>query len=78
MIYVSTFKDAQVLCFKRTLESGDISNSFGLNFNVDIKTHVVASALNRISVTLNLLQTIVWYNSEARFMAHRIAFSDFQ
>ena len=33
------------------------------NFNVDTKTHVVASALNRISDTLIWLQTIDWYDS---------------
>ena len=36
------------------------------NFNVDIKTHLVASALNRISDTIIWLQTIDWYDSEAR------------
>ena len=39
---------------------------------------LVVSALNRISYTLNWLQTIDWYESEARLMAHRIAFSDFR
>ena len=47
------------------------------NFNVDIKTHFVVSALNQIPVTLILLQTIDWYDSEARLMAYGIAFSDF-
>ena len=44
------------------------------NFNVDIKTHIVASALNWISNKLIWLQTIDWYSSEAR-LAHRIVFS---
>ena len=63
---------------KRTLDSGKISNSLCHNFNVDIKTHVAASALNRISDTLIWLQTIDWSDSEARLMDHRIAFSDFR
>ena len=63
---------------KITLDSGEIHSSLCHNFNVDIKTHVVASALNRISVTLIWLQTIDWYDSKARLKAHRIAFSDFR
>ena len=43
------------------------------NCNVDIKTHVFAPALNRISDTLIWLQMINWYDSEARLMAHGIA-----
>ena len=39
-------------------------------FNFAIKTHVVASALNQISDTFIWLQTIDWYDSEARLMAH--------
>ena len=45
----------------------------GHNCNVDIKTHIFASALNRISDTLIWLQMIDWYDSEARLMAHQIA-----
>ena len=47
------------------------------NFNVDIKTDVVASTLNQISDTLIRLQMDNGYDSEARLMAHQIAFSDF-
>ena len=47
------------------------------NFNVDIKTHGVASTLDRISDKLIWLQTIYWYDIEARLMAHPIAFSGF-
>ena len=63
---------------KRTLDSGEISKVLCHNFNVDIKTHVVASSLNRFSDTLIWLQTIDWYDSEARLTAHQIAFSDFR
>ena len=48
------------------------------NFNVDIKTHIVASALNQISDTFLWLKTIDWYDIKARLMAHRIAFPDFR
>ena len=47
------------------------------NFNADIKTHGVASTLDRISDKLIWLQTIYWYDIEARLMSHRIAFSEF-
>ena len=63
---------------KRTLIVARFQAVLRHNFNVDIKTHVVASALNRISVILISLQTIDWYDSKARLMAHRIAFSDFR
>ena len=47
------------------------------NFNVDTKTHVGASALSQIADKLVWLQTIDWYDIEARLMAHWTAFSYF-
>ena len=42
------------------------------NLNVDIKTHVVASVLNRIADKLISLQTIKWYT-----LAHKHQFKIF-
>ena len=47
------------------------------NFNVDTKTHVDASALSQIADKLIWLQTIDWFDIEARLMAHSAAFSYF-
>ena len=62
---------------KRTLDSGEISNSFVSKSQCCHQSLRFCIRIEPNFGQLIWLQTIDWYDKEASLMAHRIALSDF-